>query len=122
MRCTPGLYRKIDMEQVTLGSISLWQTELKESGEALSNNPLQGIHETDVAVVGAGITGAATALWLARAGAQVRVLEALCIAAGASGRNGGVISDRTTASYPTITKRHGRGRARRLCAFTLPSH
>ena len=110
------------MEQVTLGSISLWQTELKESGEALSNNPLQGIHETDVAVVGAGITGAATALWLARAGAQVRVLEALCIAAGASGRNGGFISNGTTESYATIIKRYGRERARRLWAFTVRNH
>jgi gamma-glutamylputrescine oxidase len=105
-----------------LGSTSLWQTDLKESGEALSNNPLQGTHETDVAVVGAGITGTATALWLARAGAQVRVLEARGIAAGASGRNGGFISNGTTESYATIIKRYGREHGRRLWAFTVHNH
>ncbi len=105
-----------------MGSTSLWQTDLKESGKAFSNNPLQGTYETDVAVVGAGITGAATALWLARAGAQVRVLEARGIAAGASGRNGGFISNGTTESYATIIKRYGRERARCLWAFTVRDH
>ncbi len=105
-----------------MGSTSLWQSELNESGKALSSSPLQGTLDTEVAVIGAGITGTATALWLARAGVQVRVLEARSIAAGASGRNGGFISDGTTASYATIIQRYGHEQARRLWAFTVRNH
>src|SRR5713101_439204 len=105
-----------------MGSTSLWQSELNESGKALSSSPLQCTLDTEVAVIGAGITGTATALWLARAGVQVRVLEARSIAAGASGRNGGFISDGTTASYATIIQRYGHEQARRLWAFTVRNH
>jgi gamma-glutamylputrescine oxidase len=105
-----------------LGSISFWQSELNESAIALSSSPLQGRLDTEVAVIGAGITGTATALWLARAGVQVRVLEARRIAAGASGRNGGFISDGTTSSYATTIQRYGHEQARRLWAFTVRNH
>jgi glycine/D-amino acid oxidase-like deaminating enzyme len=43
----------------------------------------------DVAVIGAGATGCACALALARGGLSVRVHDARGIAEGASGRNGG---------------------------------
>lgn len=105
-----------------MGSTSLWQAELQESGFPLTTGPLHGASETDVAIIGAGITGTATALWLARAGAQATVLEARSIAAGASGRNGGFISYGTTALYANITQRYGREQARRLWAFTVRNH
>jgi gamma-glutamylputrescine oxidase len=105
-----------------VGSLSFWQSELNESGKALSSSPLQGTLDTEVAIIGAGITGTATALWLARAGVQVSVLEARSIAAGASGRNGGFISDGTTAAYATTIQRYGREQARRLWAFTVRNH
>jgi glycine/D-amino acid oxidase-like deaminating enzyme len=45
----------------------------------------------DVAIIGGGIVGAATAALIAEAGARVRLYEATEIAAAASGRNSGVI-------------------------------
>lgn len=47
--------------------------------------------EVDIAVIGAGYTGLATALHLARAGRSVAVFEAGRIGAGASSRNGGMV-------------------------------
>src|SRR4051812_2749428 len=54
--------------------------------------PLEGTVETEVAVVGGGLAGLATALSLAERGRRVVVLEARAIGAGASGRNGGMVS------------------------------
>ena len=105
-----------------MGSTSLWQAELEETGNAFSTGPLQGVVDTEVAVIGAGITGTATALWLARAGIKVRVLEARSIAAGASGRNGGFIAYGTTALYSNTTQHYGREKAKRLWAFTVRNH
>ncbi len=102
-----------------MSSTSLWQAEVRESGIELSTAPLHGDLDTQVAIIGAGITGTATALWLSRSGMQVRVLEARNIASGASGRNGGFISAGTTASYAHIIERYGREQARRLWAFTI---
>ncbi len=53
--------------------------------------PLDRDAACDVAVIGAGILGLATALALAEAGTAVAVLEAEAIGFGASGRNGGLV-------------------------------
>jgi glycine/D-amino acid oxidase-like deaminating enzyme len=45
----------------------------------------------DVAVIGGGIVGTATAAFLAAAGLRVRLYERAAIAAGASGRNSGIV-------------------------------
>jgi gamma-glutamylputrescine oxidase len=50
---------------------------------------------TDVAVVGAGLTGVSAALHLARAGLAVTVFEATSIGDGASGRTGGIVLEGT---------------------------
>jgi len=44
-----------------------------------------------VVIIGAGIVGCATAYFLAREGVEVTVLDAVGVAAGASGRNNGMI-------------------------------
>ncbi len=102
-----------------MSSISFWQAELQETPGVRgvgTTGPLEGNVETEVAVVGAGITGAATALWLARAGLPVRVLEARQIAAGASGRNGGFLATGTVEPYAVMIERLGREQAQQLWA------
>lgn len=94
-----------------MGSTSFWQTDLSTANlSGLANDPMRGIQHADVAIIGAGITGTATALWLARAGVKVTVLEGRRIAAGASGRNGGFLANGTTKSYAATIARHGRRR------------
>jgi gamma-glutamylputrescine oxidase len=51
----------------------------------------------DVAVVGGGFTGLSAAYHLARRGAQVALLEAETLGAGASGRTGGIVLEGTAA-------------------------
>lgn len=53
---------------------------------------LQGEHDVDVAIVGGGFTGVASALELAERGYRVAVVEANRIGWGASGRNGGQVT------------------------------
>jgi len=54
--------------------------------------PLEGEHRADVAIVGGGLSGIATALGLAERGVKVAVLEAHRIGWGATGRNGGQVT------------------------------
>jgi len=49
----------------------------------------------DVAIIGAGLTGTSTALYLARAGIRAVVYEAGLVADGASGRTGGLVLEGT---------------------------
>jgi len=53
--------------------------------------PLEGDHQTDLCVVGGGCSGLAAALFAARKGYRVTLIEGGRIGWGASGRNGGQI-------------------------------
>src|SRR5476651_1671501 len=81
--------------------------------------PLAGRLETDVCVVGGGLAGLATALELARRGRRVCVLEAMRIAWGASGRNGGFVGPGYSASYQAIERRIGGDDARSLHRLSI---
>ncbi|MCK0713618.1 NAD(P)/FAD-dependent oxidoreductase [Chromohalobacter sarecensis] len=53
---------------------------------------LEGEHRVDVAIVGGGFTGVATAVELAERGYRVAIVEANKVGWGASGRNGGQVT------------------------------
>jgi len=62
---------------------------------------------TDIAVVGAGLTGLSAAVHLARKGAQVTVLEQETVGWGASGRNGGMCTTGLAIGFRTAVARYG---------------
>jgi gamma-glutamylputrescine oxidase len=74
----------------------------------------ESLDAVDVAVIGAGITGCACALALARSGLRVRVHDGRGIAEGASGRNGGFALRGGAARYDVARETYGREHAREL--------
>jgi glycine/D-amino acid oxidase-like deaminating enzyme len=72
------------------------------------------LDRADVDVVGAGITGCACALALARNGLRVRVHDARGIAQGATGRNGGFALRGGAARYDVARETYGAEQAREL--------
>lgn len=94
---------------------SYWQASLE--GPALPAVDLPG--SAEIVVVGAGVLGACTALWLARTGARPLVIDREGPAAGASGRNGGLLIAGTAEAYPEAVARLGRETARAIFALTV---
>jgi gamma-glutamylputrescine oxidase len=86
---------------------------LSEATEPLPPSA-RGSGRVDVAIVGAGITGCAAALQLARAGRRVRVHDARTVASGASGRNGGFVLRGGAARYDIARESYGADAAREL--------
>ena len=80
--------------------------------------PLEGDVTADVAVVGAGIAGVATAYFLASAGAKVVVLEARRVAEAASGRNAGFLLAGVAENFVAASGRYGERNALRIWRFT----
>jgi len=76
----------------------------------------------DVVVVGGGITGTATAYWLARRGMKPVLLERGNLTAGATGRNGGLVVTGGPGAYPVAIARVGRETARAIWQFTVDNH
>ncbi len=68
----------------------------------------------DVAIVGAGYTGLSAARHLARAGANVVVLDREQVGWGASSRNGGQVLAGLKLDPTTLVERYGEARAREL--------
>ena len=81
--------------------------------------PLHGDVTADVAVVGAGMGGIATALHLAARGLRPVVLEARTVASGASGRNGGFLIAGPAPFHNDARRQFGPELARRIYAATL---
>ena len=70
---------------------SYWETQ-RSSFPSIASPALANDETADVAIIGGGYCGLSAACHLARAGIDVRVLEAGSIGWGASGRNGGFCS------------------------------
>ncbi|MFC7619457.1 FAD-dependent oxidoreductase [Microlunatus sp. GCM10028923] len=87
---------------------SVWLT----TAERPRHPPLTADLEVDVAVVGAGLVGLTTALFAARDGARVAVLEAARIGAGTSGRTTGKVTSQHGLIYADLAERHGEDVAR----------
>jgi gamma-glutamylputrescine oxidase len=93
--------------------MSLWL-----DGVSRTYSPLDRDVTVDVAVVGAGIAGIATAYFLASAGAKVVVLEARGIAEAASGRNAGFLLAGVAENFVAASRRYGERNALRIWRFT----
>ncbi|HEU5368496.1 MAG TPA: FAD-binding oxidoreductase [Ktedonobacterales bacterium] len=100
-------------------SLSFWQDDAQI---APRYSALEGRTHTDMVVIGGGITGAACALWLARDGRRVLLLERETVAHGASGRNGGFLLAGTVETYDRAIALYGHSRARRLYAFSVANN
>ncbi len=80
---------------------------------------LQGSHEADVCIIGAGYTGLNAALHLAQKGYKVIILEAARVGWGASGRNGGQIVHSYSRDIDVVQARYGDDVARPLAAMAF---
>src|SRR6266851_1641953 len=94
--------------------MSIWLDEIA----ADLHLPLTGDTPADVAIVGAGIAGVATAYHLARTGAKVVVIEARTVAEAASGRNAGFLLAGVAENFVAAARRYGEDRALRIWRFT----
>jgi len=92
-----------------------WLDEaLAAEGDAPEAPALEGETRVDVAVIGSGYCGMTAALGLARAGARVAVLDNDALGAGASTRNGGMVSGTVKLDWQHLARRHGAARAAAL--------
>jgi glycine/D-amino acid oxidase-like deaminating enzyme len=77
--------------------------------------------KAEVAVIGAGLTGLSAARTLAKAGAEVAVLEAETIGWGASSRNGGMVLTGMKLGVHKLLSRYGREKTQQMYAASVAS-
>jgi glycine/D-amino acid oxidase-like deaminating enzyme len=93
--------------------VSLWL-----DGTTRMYPALEGDAAADVAIVGGGIAGIASAYFLAKAGASVIVLEARGVAEAASGRNAGFLLAGVAENFASASRRYGAANALRIWRLT----
>jgi glycine/D-amino acid oxidase-like deaminating enzyme len=92
-------------------SVSVWQQP--------QNIPVGSVLDFDVVVIGAGIVGAYTAYQLAQRGRKVALLEARFPAAGATGRNAGMMLMGLAENYYRGVQNWGRTNANARWQLTV---
>ncbi|WP_221936942.1 FAD-binding oxidoreductase [Mycolicibacterium sp. 018/SC-01/001] len=92
---------------LTNGKVSFWWNSI---GASPPRPPLPGTTQADVCIVGAGYTGLWTAYYLKKAAPHLRIvmLEQRFAGFGASGRNGGWLTNEITGGRGQYVKSHGR--------------
>jgi len=95
------------------GDVSFWWNSI---GREPARPALPGSTQADVCIIGAGYTGLWTAYYLKKAAPQLRivVLEQRFAGFGASGRNGGWLTNDITGGRGSYLKSHGRESVGRL--------
>jgi gamma-glutamylputrescine oxidase len=88
--------------------------EVTCSEHAIETSPLCAAIDTEVCILGGGLAGLATALSLAERGINLVLLERQTIGAGASGRNGGMVSGGFAKSTLVLERRLGLKHAQAL--------
>ena len=92
---------------------SAWSSAFPDSRRP--NHPkLRGEHARDVVIIGAGLTGVATAYACAMAGLKTTVLEADRIGSGAAGRSAGLLLPEPGPAFRDIQQAHGLRSARTI--------
>lgn len=91
---------------------SLWHATHELGGFA----PLNGSIQTDVAIVGAGISGLTAAVILARTGLRVAVLERDRVGTGETGDTTSHLTEAVDARYQTLIRDFGEDGARMVAA------
>ena len=101
-----------DMYKYDIPEDSLWEST---QGDAVVNTKkMEDSNSCDVAIIGGGYTGLSSALYLAKEGLSVVLLEANKLASGASGANGGQVSGGMRRDQLYIEKALGKEYARVL--------
>jgi glycine/D-amino acid oxidase-like deaminating enzyme len=93
--------------------VSLWLEGVQRSYPRLDADV-----QADVAIVGGGIAGIATAYFLAKSGARPIVLEARGVAEAASGRNAGFLLAGVAENFVAASRRYGADNALRIWKLT----
>ncbi|MGE0790966.1 MAG: NAD(P)/FAD-dependent oxidoreductase [Sandaracinaceae bacterium] len=88
-------------------TVSLWQ-----------DRSFEAERRYDFVVVGAGISGASAAYWLASRGEKVALIDRGSVAAGASGKSAGMLLLGTADPYSRVVDLYGRERAREVWSFS----
>jgi glycine/D-amino acid oxidase-like deaminating enzyme len=79
-----------------------------------TSSPLRGAHETDVVIVGGGVTGCACAYLLARRGVQTILLEAKRIGHGSTAASTALLMQEPDVDLVALAERYGHAAATRV--------
>lgn len=93
-----------------------------EHGAPLPDLPTTPPSQTELAIIGAGYTGLSAALYAARKGVEVTVLEAGTPGIGASTRNGGMFGAHPRLAFEETAQRHGEDVAEALFRESITAY